>query len=117
MIDFKLDGNWDLDISDTGEISTTESIRQAVIIRLKWFLGEWRLGTSLGFPYFEEVFQKNPNVSKIKQYIRESVIAVEGVTRVQKVDIAVDKKQRTAVFYVTFTTSFETYTEEVILNE
>lgn len=117
MIDFELTDDWDIAIDDEGDISTTDSVRQAVIIRLKWFLGEWRLGTSLGFPYFEEVFKKNPNVSKIKQYIRETVISVDGVTKVIKVEIAVDKQQRTAVFHVTFATNYETYTEEVILSE
>lgn len=116
MTDFKLTDDWDIAIDEQGEISTTESIRQAVLVRLKWFLDEWRLGPTLGFPYFEEVFQKNPNVSKIKQYIRETVIAVEGVTKITKVEIAVDKQKRTAVFYVTFATAYETYTQEVMLN-
>lgn len=115
MIDFKLNENWDLDISETGDISTTTSIRQAVIIRLKWFLEEWRLGTSLGFPYREEVFRKNPNISKIKQLVRETVVAVDGVTRVMYVTISVDNRTRKALINVTFATSEETYKEEVVL--
>lgn len=117
MIDFKLTDDWDLVVTENGDIETTTSINQAVVIRLKWFLAEWRLGPSLGFPYWEEVFLKNPNVPKIKQYIRETVIAVNGVTKVKSVDIAVDKQQRVAVFTVTFTTEYGTYTEEVTLNE
>ena len=53
MLDFKLTRDWDLELSDTGNISTTDSICQAVKLRLLWFFSEWRLGDDLGFPYFE----------------------------------------------------------------
>lgn len=37
MIDLKLDANWDLELSAAGDISKTDSIVQAVRIRLLWF--------------------------------------------------------------------------------
>ena len=52
MIDLKLDATGDLELSAAGDISATDSIVQAVRIRLLWFFGEWRLMPSLGFPYF-----------------------------------------------------------------
>ena len=68
----------DLHITDTGDILLTDSIqknfpttgnlsvRQAVLIRLRWFFAEWRFSPQAGFPYFEEVLIKNPNIPKIK---------------------------------------------------
>ena len=42
MIDLKLDVTGDLELSAAGDISATDSIMQAVRIRLLWFFGEWR---------------------------------------------------------------------------
>lgn len=66
MLDIRLNEDGDIAISKNGDISTTESVRQAVMIRLRWIYDEWRLGPELGFPWFEEVFIKNPNTIKIK---------------------------------------------------
>ena len=83
MIDLKLNATGDLDISAAGDISSTDSIIQAVRIRLLWFFGEWRLMPSLGFPYFENLLVKNPNESKLRHLIRETVMSVDGVTDVR----------------------------------
>lgn len=66
MVDIRLDKNGDIDVSAVGDIFITESVRQAVLIRLRWFFGEWRLGPEMGFKWFEEVFVKNPNLVKIR---------------------------------------------------
>ena len=79
MLDIKLNADGDLDVSAFGDISTTESVRQAVLIRLRWIYDEWRLGPEYGFPWFEEVFVKNPNTVKIKQLIREEILKVSEV--------------------------------------
>ena len=50
MIDLKLDSNGDLELSAAGDVIPTDSIAQAVRIRLLWFFEEWRLGPELGFP-------------------------------------------------------------------
>ena len=84
MIDLKLDATGDLELSAAGDISATDSIVQAVRIRLLWFFGEWRLMPSLGFPYFENLLVKNPNESKLRHLIRETVMSVDGVTDVSK---------------------------------
>ena len=44
VIDFKLSPDWDLELSAVGDISATDSIVQAVRVRLLWFFQEWRLG-------------------------------------------------------------------------
>jgi hypothetical protein len=115
MTDLKLDANGDLEISDTGDISITDSINQAVRVRLLWFAEEWRLGPDIGFPYFEEVFVKNPSEAKIRHLIRETVMEVDGVTDVNAIDLTVDKKTRSASIAVTFSTDEDTFREEVTI--
>ena len=36
MVDIKLNRDGDIDVSAVGDISLTESVRQAVLIRLRW---------------------------------------------------------------------------------
>jgi len=113
VIDLKLDAGGDLELSATGDISATDSIVQAVRIRLLWFFSEWRLGPGFGIPYFENILVKNPNEVKVRHLIREAVMSVEGVTDVRGVDLSIDKKTRQATITVAFTTDEQTYTEEV----
>lgn len=115
MYDIKLDSDGDLYVSDTGDISLTESIRQAVAIRLKWIHEEWRLGPDLGFTWFEDVFVKNPNIERIKMLIRNEIANVEGVKNVSVNDVKYSKEKRTATFYFTYDVDEETFREEVTL--
>lgn len=113
MIDLKLDKTGDLELTQLGDILPTDSIAQAVRVRLLWFFKEWRLGPDLGFPYFEYLFVKSPNEAKLRHLIRETVMEVEGVTDVTDITFTVDRKQRTATIVVTFTTDEDTFREEV----
>lgn len=117
MFDLKLTSSGDLDINELGDVSTTSSVSQAVAVRLRWFLGEWRLGPTFGLPYYEEVFVKNPNLTKIKFLLRELVIGVEGVSDVTKIEIELDRKTRRAQIAVAFVADGypENYNEEVII--
>ena len=113
VIDLKLDAGGDLELSAAGDISATDSIVQAVRIRLLWFFSEWRLGPGFGIPYFENILVKNPNEVKARHLIREAVMSVEGVTNVQGVGLSIDKKTRRATITVAFSTDEQTYKEEV----
>ena len=42
VYDLKLTNSGDLEISEDGDVSLTQSVRQAVLIRLRWLFGEWR---------------------------------------------------------------------------
>ena len=109
MIDLKLDATGDLELSAAGDISATDSIVQAVRIRLFWFFGEWRLMP----PYFENLLVKNPNESKLRHLIRETVMSVDGVTDVSEILFNIDKKSRRASVGITFNTDEDSFREEV----
>lgn len=116
MLDLKLTKDGDLELTPGGDIQPTESVCQAVRIRLLWFLNEWRLSPEMGFPYFEEVFVKNPNESKIRGLIRETVMKVDEVTSVRDVACSFDKRARRISITVVFCAGEDIYREEVELS-
>ena len=65
-----------------------------MLIRLRWIYQEWRLGPEMGFPWFEEVFIKNPNTVKIRSLIRDEIMQVEGVTAAEVTSVDYDRAQR-----------------------
>ncbi len=115
MTDIKLNSEGDIAVSNMGDISLTESICQAVLVRLRWIYGEWRLGPEFGFAWFENVFVKSPNLERICSLIRTEIMDVEGVKKASVSVKAHDKKKREVIFAYTFSTDDETYNEEVTL--
>jgi hypothetical protein len=110
-----LDG--DLIISERGDISLTDSIRQAIRIRLLWFFSEWRFEPHWGIPYFEQVFIKNPNITRIRGIIRREIMTVEGVDSVASVNIHVDTVSRRAGINFTVKIGNDNYSDEVLIFE
>ncbi len=117
MVDIKLDKNGDIDVSAVGDISLTASVRQAVLIRLRWIYGEWKLHPDYGFHWFEEVFVKNPNLVKIRSLIRDEILQVEGVKAAEVTVVKYDKERREASVAYTLTVDEGTFREEVTLYE
>ena len=116
MFDVLLENDGDLKVSENGDIILTDSVRQAVVVRLRWILNEWRLGPDFGFPWFEHVFVKKPNMELIKSDIRQQIMSVDGVTKAAGNAVQFDERYRNAVFRYTVTVGEETFTEEVEIN-
>ena len=116
VLDILLDTGGDYKISDTGDIILTQSVRQAIKIRLKWFLGEWRLGPLIGLDYWGTVLVKNPNMVKIRQAIRDEIMSVDEVTAVNEVHLDHDVKERTLTVRFEAVTDEETIRDEVKIN-
>lgn len=115
MFDIMLNHDGDLRVSTKGDISLTYSIRQAILVRLRWILNEWRLGPEYGFPWFEEVFVKNPNTDRIRQLIRDTILEIPDVKTATVGLVKYDRQKRSIRFSYTATVSEETFTEEVTL--
>ena len=116
MLDILLDRSGDLLVSETGDVSIANSVRQAVKVRLRWIYNEWRLGPSLGFPWFENVLVKNPDSAMIQQLIRAEIMKVEKVKDAAVIFFEYDRKERNAKIIYTIKVDDETYREEVTLN-
>lgn len=115
MIDIMLNAEGDVDVSPLGDISLTNIVMQAVLIRLRWIYNEWRLGPQYGFPWLEDVFVKNPNIVKIKSLIRSEIVQVDGVTDANVYDVIYEPSKRAVTFYFSITVNEEVYREEVTL--
>jgi len=84
----------------TGDVVITDSVAQAIMIRLRWFWSEWRLGPKYGIPYREEILIKNPSKLRIRQIFREEIMSVEEVDDV--VELSADVNQVTRVLSVRY---------------
>ena len=116
MKDILLTSDGDLVISEQGDISLTDSIRQAVRIRLLWFFNEWRFAPQFGVPYFEEILIKNPNSLRVRSIIRNEAMSVEGVLDAINITVTLDKVTRKAVIVLDVVTDEETFRMEVPIN-
>jgi len=116
MLDILLANDGDLHISDDGDISLTNSVSQAVKVRLKWFFSEWRFMPEAGIPYFDYLLVKNPDIELVRVAIREEVMSIERVSDVLDTKITVDTARRKAIISLTVITDGETFREEVLLD-
>ncbi len=113
MLDILLDSDGNLKVSESGDIYLTKSVRQAIRIRLKWFLSEWRIGPKLGLDYWGTVLVKNPNFVKIRQMIRNEILSVDEVTAVNDVKLVLDSNSRHLSVSYEAVTDEETFRDEV----
>lgn len=97
MSDIKLTptGN-DIDITD-GKLSLVDGLeytRQKLLIRLRFFLGEWFLDERLGFPYFERVLgKKNPRTS-LDALFRQVILSTPDVIEILTFTADLDTNSR-----------------------
>ena len=101
MKDLLLDNSGDIVISQSGDVCFTDSIKQAIAIRLRWFANEWKLGPDFGVPYYEEAFIKNPSKSLLEERIREAIESVDEVDETEDLSLVIDSKLRKLkIFFV-----------------
>ena len=114
MKDILLDNNGDIYINEESDIELTDSVLQAVRIRLKWFLGECSLyDEEVGTDYYGVILVKNPDKTLAATEIRSQIMLVDEVTDVLSVDITVDSLTRKGKISYIFKTDTGTYGDEV----
>ena len=114
MYDLKLDKTGDLEITEDGDVMLTQSVRQAVQIRLRWLFAEWRFLPEAGVPYFQRIMVKKPDTEGIKQILRQEIMAVEGMEDVRNLTLSIDAKTRTVTVGFEGTADGENFSEEVV---
>lgn len=100
MKDLLLNVKGDLLLDKNGDIQITDSISQAINIRLRWFANEWKLGPDLGIPYYDDTFVKNPSYELIEEKMRDAILDVEEVDDVTSFSMSMDTIRRK--LYVTY---------------
>lgn len=88
MADLRLTDDGDLAIVDDALsiVDGEEALRQHLLIRLRFFLGEWFLDSRLGVPYFDSVLVKNPNLVLVRGIIRQAILTTPGVDSIESFD-------------------------------
>jgi hypothetical protein len=72
-----------------------EARYQKTLCLLKFVKGEWFLNTEEGVPYFQHVWQKNPNTGVIRSIFRKALLASPGAREVTKLLLTQDRAERT----------------------
>jgi hypothetical protein len=62
--------------------------------RLRFFLSEWFLDQSLGIPYHDQVFVKNPNPVALDSIFKTAIIDTPGVLELQSFTMRIDAALR-----------------------
>ena len=108
--------NGDLYISQSGDITLTDSITQKIKIKILWILGEWKWNKEEGIDYFGYVLMKNPDIEMIEGIIREKIFEIEEVVDVLEIEVKVDKKNRRGTISYVVSTDEEKVRWEVAIN-
>lgn len=114
MKDLLLNKNGDLVVNQTTGVTITDSVAQAITIRLKWFFNEWRFAPQYGVPYFEEILVKNPSNLRVRQIIRDEILSVEEVEQVKKLDIVMKPNRKALITFSVVAAGIQSEMEVVI---
>lgn len=86
----------------TGDLAVTavlltgsDAIMQRILIRIRFFLGEWFLDTQLGIPWRERIMIKGVDARDVKQILVKAIESTPGVAQVLNFDCVLDGRTRT----------------------
>lgn len=98
MATFALDTNGDLlvNLGKTVILQGAQAIAQNLYSKLRIFLGEWFLDTSVGVPYLSVVYVKNPSLAVITQFFSGLVLGTPGITGLRSINVTLDGSTRVA---------------------
>jgi hypothetical protein len=97
MSDIAIDpstGDLDLSTNNLRFVDGADAVAQHLRIRLRFFKGEWFYDTRVGFPYYSQVFVKNPNLAAIQTTYRRAILSTPGVETLDRIDLALDGQTR-----------------------
>lgn len=74
------------DFRMTLSTTTIDYVVQKIRIKLRTFLGEWYLDTSIGIPYFQ-IIEKNSNLRLLEALAKQKILEVDGVSELLSFDL------------------------------
>ena len=75
-------------------IDGTAGYEQNLVIRLRFFKGDWFLDQRLGVPYYDDIFLKNPDLILVRTIFREVILETAGTDSIERFDLSVDSATR-----------------------
>lgn len=100
MSDIALDADGDALFDDSGNLvlaTGDDAIRQQMMIRFRFALGEWFLDTRQGVPYFSEILIKNPNLTRVRGIFRQLILTTPGIESIESFSLGLDSAVRKLV--------------------
>lgn len=97
-------------------IDNKERVAQQLKITLWEWVGEWFLDARDGVPYQEYILVKNPNLSHIRQILTDKIMSVEGVTRINTLDLKYNQKSRNLIVDFVISTPYGQIVRTEVLN-
>lgn len=81
MSSFQLDNDGDLLVTNNSLTLTegAEAVKQHLQSRLRTFLGEWFLDTSIGVPWYQEVLVKQPSFQVVQSVLKSIIVDTPGI--------------------------------------
>lgn len=92
------EGDLELENGDFVWIEGSELVRQTILARFRFFLGEWFLDTREGVPYFRDILVKSPDRDIIRSVFSQVLVDTPGVLSVLSFDLFYDEQERTIRF-------------------
>lgn len=89
------DGDIDLLDGDFRLLEGADAVVQHLRCRLKLVLGEYFLDTRLGFPWFQIVFVKRPNLMLIRAAFRRLILSTPGIIALLELSLTLHGAERT----------------------
>lgn len=91
-----VDGDFAIVNNDTQFVNGADEVMQLLRQRLRTFLGEWFLDTTIGVPYFQDILKKNPNPVSVDAAFKNEILNTPGVLELSEFEIDIDAATRVA---------------------
>ncbi len=72
----------------------TDCVVQLLAQRLQFFYGEWFIDQSLGIPYIQQIFTKNPSPVVIDSALKLALLNTAGIVELTAFAVSIDTSQR-----------------------
>lgn len=87
-MNFKLDSSGDLIIGrGVARVDGKEYTAQLIKNKLKTLLGEWKLNTTVGLPWFDKLLGANYDFNLIYSWVYKTLLDTPGVTKVVLLEV------------------------------
>ncbi len=106
----------DIYVSDSGDIalvSGLEDVRQRVIERLRFWVGQWFLGINAGVGYRTQIFQNPVSVGLAAAVVSDAIRSIDEVTGVTEVHAEIEPITRRMSYYA----RVQTRDGDIVLSE
>jgi len=116
MISKALDKNNDL-VLVNGSFATVnegEEVAQHIRTRLLFYIREWFLNTNSGTPWFDEVFVRPVDLSRVETLIKNRIRSTPGVTELTEFELSLNRNTRILTVAFSATTDFGVLDQEEI---